>query len=207
MNALFWQRLHGGSTHFPIVLLLVSVGFDAVARRFRDENFRRGLHAAGLASAVVGALGGCAAVVTGLFLTNGQLLGSGFERNHHLFVWPAFGLCLGFVAMRLGFRRQISRRGFGLYLGGMSLASALMMGAGYWGGEMLLGAEGKDRAAIATPMDAQPATAARGHDLFLMNCAHCHGDDARGTEEGPNLTAVKKSDAGIASLIANRIKG
>ena len=207
MRALFWQRLHGASTHFPIVLLLVSVGFDAVARRFRDENFRRGLHAAGLASAVVGASGGCAAVITGLFLTNGQLLGSGFERIHHLFVWPAFGLCLGLVAMRLLLREQISRRGFGLYLGGMSLASGLMMGAGYWGGEMLLGAEGKDRAAISTEVGAQTATVARGHDLFLMNCAHCHGDDARGTEEAPDLTTLKKSDARIASLIANGIKG
>ena len=129
------------------MLLLVSLGFDAVARYSRDEAFRRGLHAAGLASAVTGALGGCAAVVTGLFLTNGQLLGGGFERNHHLFVWPALGLCLGLVAMRLWFRGQISRRGFGLYLGGMSLASVLMMRAGYWGGEMLLGAEGRDHAA------------------------------------------------------------
>jgi len=40
-----------------------------------------------------------------------------------------------------------------------------------------------------------------------MNCAHCHGDDARGTEEAPNLTTLKKSDARIASLIANGIKG
>src|SRR3989454_1275238 len=188
MDAIFWQRLHGGSTHFPIVLLLVSVGFDAVAWRSQDEALRRGLHAAGIASAVVGVLGGCAAVVTGLFLTNGQLLGSGFERIHHLFVWPAFGLCLALVATRLLLRRQISRRGFRVYLGGMSVASALMMGAGYWGGEMLLGAEVKDRAAISTQAGAQPATVARGHDLFLMNCAHCHGDDARGTEEAPNLT-------------------
>ena len=207
MDAIFWQRLHGGSTHFPIVLLLVSVGFDAVAWRSRDEALRRGLHAAGIASAVVGVLGGCAAVVTGLFLTNGQLLGSGFERIHHLFVWPAFGLCLALVATRLLLRRQISRRGFRVYLGGMSVASALMMGAGYWGGEMLLGAEVKDRADTSTQIEAQAPTVARGHDLFLMNCAHCHGDDARGTDEAPNLRRLRKSDARIASLITNGIKG
>ena len=47
----------------------------------------------------------------------------------------------------------------------------------------------------------------QGYDLFMLNCAHCHGDDARGTEEAPNLTTLKKSDARVASLIANGIKG
>ena len=42
------------------------------------------------------------------------------------------------------------------------------------------------------------------HDL--SNCAHCHGDDARG-DEGPDLHGVTKSDARIASFIKNGIKG
>ena len=205
MDAPFWQRLHGGSTHFPIVLLLVSAVFDAVAWRRRDEALRRGLHVAGLGSAVVGVAGGCAAVVSGLVLTGGQTLGSGFERLHHLFIWPAFGLCLGLVAWRLSMRRRILQHGFRVYLAGMSVASALMLGAGYWGGEMLLGAKTKNVVTIPSP--ARDQLVARGHDLFLMNCAHCHGDDARGTEEGPNLTRLKKSDARIASLVMNGIKG
>ncbi len=49
--------------------------------------------------------------------------------------------------------------------------------------------------------------ATNGHDLFLLNCAHCHGDDARGTEEGPDLTKTRKSDARIAATIRNGIKG
>ena len=207
MNNLLWAKMHGGVTHFPIVLLLVSVGFDAVAWRSRDEGLRRGLRAAGLASALVGVLGGCAAVVTGLFLTNGQVLGTGLERMHHLFIWPAFGLCLTLVASRLLLGRRISDRGFGIYLAGMGLASALTMGAGYWGGEMLLGAEEKDRAATSLPAEDRALTVARGHELFLMNCAHCHGDDARGTEEAPNLTRLRKSDARIAALVTSGIKG
>src|SRR2546427_10757508 len=87
MNALFWQRLHGGSTHFPIVLLLASVAFDFIACRLRDMSLRRGLHAAGLGSAIVGVLGGCGAVVSGLVMTGGQVLRSGQEKMHHLFVW------------------------------------------------------------------------------------------------------------------------
>ena len=46
----------------------------------------------------------------------------------------------------------------------------------------------------------------RGRSLFLMNCAHCHGDDATG-DEGPDLHGLAKSDARIAALINNGIKG
>jgi len=46
----------------------------------------------------------------------------------------------------------------------------------------------------------------RGYVLFLKNCAHCHGSDARG-DEGPDLHGVARSDARISSLIKNGIKG
>ncbi len=50
------------------------------------------------------------------------------------------------------------------------------------------------------------ALAAQGRRLFLMNCAHCHGDDARG-DEGPDLHGVDISDARLANTIKNGIKG
>jgi len=46
----------------------------------------------------------------------------------------------------------------------------------------------------------------RGYTLFLNNCAHCHGSDARG-DEGPNLHGLPRSDARISSVIKNGIKG
>ncbi|PWU19958.1 MAG: hypothetical protein C5B50_05080 [Verrucomicrobia bacterium] len=46
----------------------------------------------------------------------------------------------------------------------------------------------------------------QGFTLFMMNCAHCHGDDAHGGE-GPDLHGVTKSDERIAALIKNGIKG
>src|SRR5271166_6252829 len=48
--------------------------------------------------------------------------------------------------------------------------------------------------------------ASDGYKLFMLNCAHCHGTDARG-DEGPDLHGVTKSDHGIAALIQNGIKG
>ena len=48
--------------------------------------------------------------------------------------------------------------------------------------------------------------AAQGRHLFLMNCAHCHGDDAHG-DEGPDLHGLHRSDARIHEVITAGIKG
>src|SRR3982751_6661269 len=48
--------------------------------------------------------------------------------------------------------------------------------------------------------------AAQGRHLFLMNCAHCHGDDAHG-DEGPDLHNLHKSDARIHELKSPSNKG
>ena len=45
-----------------------------------------------------------------------------------------------------------------------------------------------------------------GRHLFVMNCAHCHGDDARG-DRGPNLHDLHRSDARIHEVITAGIKG
>jgi len=46
----------------------------------------------------------------------------------------------------------------------------------------------------------------QGRHLFLLNCAHCHGDDARG-DEGPDLHDLHKSDVRIHQVITSGIKG
>ncbi|HEX3420976.1 MAG TPA: cytochrome c [Candidatus Udaeobacter sp.] len=50
------------------------------------------------------------------------------------------------------------------------------------------------------------ADAAQGRHLFLMNCAHCHGDDAHG-DEGPDLHNLHKNDDRIHEVITAGIKG
>jgi mono/diheme cytochrome c family protein len=60
------------------------------------------------------------------------------------------------------------------------------------------------QAAMKTPE--LTADAAQGRHLFLMNCAHCHGDDAHG-EEGPDLHNLHRSDARIHEVITVGIKG
>jgi mono/diheme cytochrome c family protein len=48
--------------------------------------------------------------------------------------------------------------------------------------------------------------AEQGHSLFERNCAHCHGDDARGNE-GPTLHGLAMNDTRIALRIKNGVKG
>jgi mono/diheme cytochrome c family protein len=48
--------------------------------------------------------------------------------------------------------------------------------------------------------------AVQGRHLFLMNCAHCHGDDAHG-DEGPDLHDLHRSDTRIHDVISAGIKG
>jgi mono/diheme cytochrome c family protein len=62
------------------------------------------------------------------------------------------------------------------------------------------------QSSLASTNSPQNPLVAEGQHLFLMNCAHCHGDDARG-DEGPDLHGLRKTDARLSALINNGIKG
>ncbi|HXJ76592.1 MAG TPA: cytochrome c, partial [Candidatus Dormibacteraeota bacterium] len=171
------------------------------------EGLRAGLHAAGLGSAVVGTLGTFGAVIAGLAMTRGRTLGAGPERIHHLFVWPAVMFSTVLVAWRLLKRGRAHSLRF--YLAGMSVASTLMLAAGYSGGEMLAAETGNNaflRPDLQATDTVEPAPATAGRQLFLKNCAHCHGPDARG-DEGPDLHKLDWTDQQITSQIRNGRKG
>ena len=137
-----WDKLHGALTHFPIALLLFSTACDLVSAAFNKQPFARGLRRAsfyGLAAAALGSLG---AVISGIALTKGDLWGRGDLGWHHRMVWPAFALLVALAVWRLVVRDATSRLGLWLYLIGMLVASGFIAGAGYFGGELLLGGGG-----------------------------------------------------------------
>lgn len=78
------------------------------------------------------------------------------------------------------------------------------------GGTLALAEYMQRRSASQSPLASvnspQSPLVAQGQHLFLMNCAHCHGDDARG-DEGPDLHGLHKTDARLSALINNGIKG
>ncbi|MDB6053717.1 MAG: hypothetical protein JWN25_1240 [Verrucomicrobiales bacterium] len=135
----FWARMHGGATHFPFALLLVSVAFDVVGFWWRNELRAREFTAIGFYSLLIAAAVSPFAVLSGIALSKGTLMGSGALALHHLFIWPTFGLLIGLAVWRLVVRGGASRRAFGCYLALANITAVTMMAAGFWGGELILG--------------------------------------------------------------------
>jgi uncharacterized membrane protein len=139
MDGSMWSKVHGAAVHFPIALVACSGGLDALGLLMRRPALRGGLHSAGYWSLLAGAAGTVPAVVSGLVMTRGVLLGHGALRAHHLAAWPAFALIVGLAAWRSA-SPELAPRGPALgYIAAVGVATALVLAAGYWGGEMLLG--------------------------------------------------------------------
>ncbi len=141
MSSALWAKMHGGTTHFPIALIMASTLFDLAGFFVPDnpaKSRRAGLHAAGCYTLILGALGGLGAVASGLVMSKGQLFGHGNLARHHLFLWPAFGMLIGLAVWRIVVRDRASARAFKIYLAGSMLTAVLMAATGYWGGELLL---------------------------------------------------------------------
>jgi uncharacterized membrane protein len=141
MDISLWVKMHGGTTHFPIALVMASALFDLaglIVPENLDKSRRAGLRAAGFYSIVLGAIGSIGAVVSGLVISHGQLWGRGNLARHHLFLWPAFGLLTGLAVWRVVVGSHASTRSLKLYMGVALTTAALMGAAGYWGGELLL---------------------------------------------------------------------
>ena len=138
MNSENWAKMHGATVHFPIALILCSGALDALGFFFPVPAIRRGLHAAGYWTMMLGAAGTVPAVVSGLVMSRGVMLGHDTLRLHHLFAWPSFALIVGLATWRVlagGTTRQVPAG----YLSGVGFAAVLVMAAGYWGGELTLG--------------------------------------------------------------------
>ena len=134
-----WPKLHGASTHFPVALAMAAALFEGLGALWPNSSPRKAqLHAAGYFTIILGALGTFPAVLSGLFMTKGRVLGHDAELFHHLFVWPAFALLVGLGVWRALVGEKASPRGFSIYLTVLLITAGLMAGAGYWGGELIL---------------------------------------------------------------------
>jgi len=134
----WWLRLHGASTHLPVALVPVAACFEVLALFVRGDELRRRLRASAALLLPLAALGAMAAVLSGLGAAHGEVLGSGFLRRHHYFVWPAFGLLIAVAVGRLMMGKQPSARALLIYRIALCANAALILAAGYWGGELVL---------------------------------------------------------------------
>jgi len=139
MDTLFWSRLHGGATHFPIVLIFAAALFDGLGFCWRECQRRQEFRLIAYWLAILAALSCFGAVFSGLALAKWKIGGDGLVWRHHLFVWPAFALIVALGMWRFLVGYEISRRASAVYLVGIIAACGLVSVAGFFGGEMLLG--------------------------------------------------------------------
>lgn len=138
MDSLIWAKMHGATTHFPIALVLCSGACDAAGWLRGERAPARELHAVGYWTMLLGALGTVPAVISGIVMTKGEVLGHGTLRWHHLFAWPAFAFIVAAATWRVVSGPGVSRRKMAGYLIAMVTTTTLVCLAGYWGGELLL---------------------------------------------------------------------
>jgi uncharacterized membrane protein len=138
MDATLWAKVHGAVTHFPIALSIVSVASDVAASCFRGRPIGDELRAAGKFSLWIAALASVPAVVSGLVMTRGEVLGHDLLRMHHAFVWPAFALLIASATWRLLAGRSATPRSLRWHRVAVAVAAGLTAAAGAFGGEMLL---------------------------------------------------------------------
>ena len=140
MEPTIWAKAHGATTHFPLALALSSVAFDAAGFALARKPIGNDLRAAGYWTMIGGAMGTVPAVLSGLLMTKGTVMGHDALRlHHHLFVWPAFALLVALGTWRLVQGRQAPPRALAAYLVlAAAVAAGLMTAAAYWGGEMMI---------------------------------------------------------------------
>ncbi len=137
MDPAFWAKVHGATTHFPIAMIFGACLCDTAALCFWHQPAAGALRTTGKYAAIAAALGSVPAVISGLVMTHGDMLGHDALRWHHLFVWPAFALMIAAAVWRSLVREQVSRRGYAGYVGTIYVLTTLIAATGYWGGEML----------------------------------------------------------------------
>lgn len=130
--------MHGGSTHFPIVLTLAALACATATRWMRTDVRRSDLHRIGLWSLWVAAACSVGAAFSGLILSKWATLGTGTLARHHLFVWPGLSLLIGLAVWRRTAPELGSGRMEITYLFGLAIAAFSILIAAFWGGELLL---------------------------------------------------------------------
>jgi uncharacterized membrane protein len=139
MNSLFWSRMHGGATHFPIALVFAGALFDMLSLLPNRIAGKYEFGVLGYWLIILGALGSFGAVLSGLALSKWTVGGKGLVLWHHLFVWPAFTLIVGLGTWRFLVGAKPPQYAFVVYLVTLLVSCGLIGVAGFFGGEMLLG--------------------------------------------------------------------
>ncbi|MGC4047992.1 MAG: DUF2231 domain-containing protein [Armatimonas sp.] len=168
----FWKHLHGASTHFPIVLIMIAVAFDVGAILFKKEGWRTVAFWCFLLGAlftIPSVLSGQAGVVGwfGVKEDDRAYIEAGSKAEHvvnlhRLLAFVFGGVSLVLALWRVGVRDKLRGLPFWLWL---VVAVAVAGGIGYvgfLGGSISHGDYGPEDPVAATPApEESPAASPR----------------------------------------------
>jgi mono/diheme cytochrome c family protein len=85
------------------------------------------------------------------------------------------------------------------------IATGVILGVTFAGAALYHQDSKQQREAASSPKSS-PELVAQGRAIFFISCAHCHGDDADGGEDGPSLHKLTISPSHIRTLVTYGIK-
>lgn len=85
------------------------------------------------------------------------------------------------------------------------IVTAVILGVTF-AGAALFHQYSKQQKEVVSSTKSPPDAVAEGRAIFFKSCAHCHGDDADGGEDGPSLHKLTISASHIRTLVTYGIK-
>jgi len=85
------------------------------------------------------------------------------------------------------------------------IVTAVILGVTF-AGAALFHQYSKRQKEVASSTKSPPDAVAQGRAIFFKSCAHCHGDDADGGEDGPSLRKPAIGASHIRTLVTYGIK-
>ncbi|MBX3735257.1 MAG: hypothetical protein KF715_01090 [Candidatus Didemnitutus sp.] len=136
MSAPLWAQVHGATVHFPIALVFFALFGDSLAQlTWRRPSSGTWLNMARY-TVIAAAVSCWPPLVSGLWLTRGNLWGHGALRWHHLFLWPMVALLTGLAVWRQCRPLPVSRRAHLGHLVLLLAIAGLVAATGHWGGQL-----------------------------------------------------------------------
>lgn len=183
-----WPRLHAALNDLPTALLLTAAVFELLALATRREAFRQ----VSFWTLIIGALGGVAAVLSGLQAEDNIAHGDAVHRvmeTHELLAFVTLGIFAVLAAWRLLRERRMGAGERALALAATLVGAGVLIATASYGGRLVF-----DHAA-GIPTDvltAETRSRAEGHHHAA---GEEHGDEAHSHETAPAPGATADSAA------------
>lgn len=185
-----WPRLHAALNDLPTALLLTAALFELLALATRRESFRQ----VSFWTLIVGALGGVAAVLSGLQAEESIAHGDEVHRvmeTHELLAFVTLGVFGVLAAWRLWRERRMGAVERALALAATLVGAGVLIATSVYGGRLVF-----DHAAgIPTEvLTAESRSRTEGHEHAP---GEGHGDDGH-SHEAPSPAAAPADSAAAA---------